>query len=184
MVQCLRGLNELKLSINIEDSTYLIHSVWRTALGRLAKIHSFISAVNFPGRAPALWIRIRQKNTYRVQFDNEALPDRECDKINCGKVQFKALENDLNPSGYRIAISVYDILDNLSLYFSIINEVQPMPHDWTWLDALSGPIDEDFVRAAEDQPATQFRTGSYMLAAWEDPSAATTVLRGGTIVKP
>jgi len=74
MVQCLRGLSELKLSINIEDSTYLIHSVWTTALGRLAEIHSFISAVNFPGRAPALWIRIRQKNTYRVQFDNEALP--------------------------------------------------------------------------------------------------------------
>jgi hypothetical protein len=92
-----------------------------------------------------------------VQFDNEALPDRECDKINCGKVQFKALENVLNPSGYRIAISVYDILDNLSLYFSIINEMQPMPHDWTWLDALSGPIDEDFVHAADDQPATQDR---------------------------
>jgi len=46
--------------------------------------------------------------------------------------------------------------------------VQPIPQDWTWLDALSGPIDEDFVRAAEDQPATQFRTGSYMLTAWED----------------
>lgn len=33
MVQCLRGLSELKLSINIEDGTYLIHSVWGMILG-------------------------------------------------------------------------------------------------------------------------------------------------------
>jgi len=46
--------------------------------------------------------------------------------------------------------------------------MQPIPQDWIWLDALSGPIDEDLVRAAEDQPATQFRTGYYMLAAWVD----------------
>jgi hypothetical protein len=33
MVQCLRCLNELKLFMDIEDGTYLIHSVWGTILG-------------------------------------------------------------------------------------------------------------------------------------------------------
>ena len=41
--------------------------------------------------------------------------------------------------------------------FFTANEEQPIAQDWTWLDALSGPIDEDFVHAADDQPATQDR---------------------------
>ena len=92
MVQCLRGLSELKRFMDIEDVTYLIHSVWGTVLGKRTEIHSWISAVNFPGRAPALWFRIKRSNIRRVQFDNEALPDRECAKINCGRAHFKALE--------------------------------------------------------------------------------------------
>jgi hypothetical protein len=28
----------------------------------------------------------------------------------------------------------------------------PPPHDWTWLDALIGPVDDDFARAATEQP--------------------------------
>ncbi|MBL8484190.1 MAG: AbrB/MazE/SpoVT family DNA-binding domain-containing protein [Rhodocyclaceae bacterium] len=30
--------------------------------------------------------------------------------------------------------------------------LEPIPADWTWLDALAGPVDEDFRRATEDQP--------------------------------
>jgi antitoxin VapB len=31
--------------------------------------------------------------------------------------------------------------------------LEPIATDWTWLDALSGPIDEDVVRAADEKPA-------------------------------
>lgn len=38
-----------------------------------------------------------------------------------------------------------------------------MPHDWTWLDALSGPIDEDVVRAVDEQPTAPDRTEIHQL---------------------
>jgi hypothetical protein len=31
------------------------------------------------------------------------------------------------------------------------------PEDWAWLDALVGPLDEDFVRAATEEPAHALR---------------------------
>jgi hypothetical protein len=31
------------------------------------------------------------------------------------------------------------------------------PKDWAWLDALAGPLDEDFVRAATEQRAHALR---------------------------
>lgn len=37
--------------------------------------------------------------------------------------------------------------------FFTANEEQLIAQDWTWLDALSGPIDEDFVRAVDEKPA-------------------------------
>lgn len=30
--------------------------------------------------------------------------------------------------------------------------LEPIPLDWTWLDALSGPVDADFRQAADEQP--------------------------------
>jgi antitoxin VapB len=38
------------------------------------------------------------------------------------------------------------------MFFTAYEE-QPIAQDWTWLDALSGPIDEDVVRAADEKPA-------------------------------
>jgi antitoxin VapB len=35
--------------------------------------------------------------------------------------------------------------------------LEPIPADWAWLDALSGPLDADFVEAAEAQPPMQER---------------------------
>jgi antitoxin VapB len=31
--------------------------------------------------------------------------------------------------------------------------LEPIARDWTWLDGLSGPIDEDVVRAVDEKPA-------------------------------
>lgn len=30
--------------------------------------------------------------------------------------------------------------------------LEPIPTDWTWLDALTGPVDADFQRAANEHP--------------------------------
>jgi len=30
--------------------------------------------------------------------------------------------------------------------------LEPIPADWTWLDAITGPLDDDFVKAALDRP--------------------------------
>jgi len=30
--------------------------------------------------------------------------------------------------------------------------LEPIPKDWAWLDALTGPVDEDFAKAALDRP--------------------------------
>jgi len=36
------------------------------------------------------------------------------------------------------------------------------PEDWAWLDALVGPVDEDFVRAATEEPAYPLREAAQM----------------------
>ena len=35
--------------------------------------------------------------------------------------------------------------------------LEPVPTDWGWLDALSGPVDQDFVSAVDEKPAEQDR---------------------------
>lgn len=35
--------------------------------------------------------------------------------------------------------------------------LEPVVHDWTWLDELAGPLDEDFVAAVTEQPPQQER---------------------------
>ncbi len=35
--------------------------------------------------------------------------------------------------------------------------LEPIPDDWSWLDALAGKLDEDFARAAKEQPEQQER---------------------------
>jgi antitoxin VapB len=35
--------------------------------------------------------------------------------------------------------------------------LEPIAQDWTWLDALIGPLDDDFVQAASEQPVAQER---------------------------
>jgi antitoxin VapB len=35
--------------------------------------------------------------------------------------------------------------------------LEPLAHDWAWLVAVSGPVDEDFAQAATAQPAEQDR---------------------------
>jgi len=35
--------------------------------------------------------------------------------------------------------------------------LEPVAKDWAWLDALVGPLDDDFVRFATEQPAEQKR---------------------------
>jgi len=35
--------------------------------------------------------------------------------------------------------------------------LEPIAQDWEWLDALGGAPDDDFVRAATEQPAEQQR---------------------------
>ena len=37
--------------------------------------------------------------------------------------------------------------------------LEPIAHDWTWLDALTGPLDADFTQAAAEQPPEQERPG-------------------------
>ena len=35
--------------------------------------------------------------------------------------------------------------------------LEPVAHDWQWLEGLIGPVDEDFAAAAAEQPAGQLR---------------------------
>ena len=35
--------------------------------------------------------------------------------------------------------------------------LEPIAHDWAWLDDVIGPVDEEFERAALEQPAEQER---------------------------
>jgi antitoxin VapB len=35
--------------------------------------------------------------------------------------------------------------------------LEPLPKNWAWLDALIGPVDEDFASATEEEPSDQHR---------------------------
>lgn len=35
--------------------------------------------------------------------------------------------------------------------------LEPIAQDWQWLDKVAGPVDEDFVQAATEQPEQQNR---------------------------
>jgi antitoxin VapB len=35
--------------------------------------------------------------------------------------------------------------------------LEPLPEDWSWLDAIAGKLDEDFVEAVREQPQPQER---------------------------
>jgi len=35
--------------------------------------------------------------------------------------------------------------------------LEPIDDDWSWLDAIAGKLDEDFVRAVEEEPGEQER---------------------------
>jgi len=37
--------------------------------------------------------------------------------------------------------------------------LEPIAHDWTWLDALTDSLDADFQQAAGEQPAAEDRPG-------------------------
>jgi antitoxin VapB len=35
--------------------------------------------------------------------------------------------------------------------------LEPMTEDWSWLDTIAGKLDDDFARAADEQPQQQER---------------------------
>jgi antitoxin VapB len=35
--------------------------------------------------------------------------------------------------------------------------LEPMADDWSWLDAIAGKLDDDFIEAVEERPAQQKR---------------------------
>ena len=35
--------------------------------------------------------------------------------------------------------------------------LEPVADDWSWLDAIAGPLDDDFVRAIDERPRPQER---------------------------
>ena len=35
--------------------------------------------------------------------------------------------------------------------------LEPITKDWEWLDAIAGPVDQDFIDAANEQPTEQER---------------------------
>jgi antitoxin VapB len=37
--------------------------------------------------------------------------------------------------------------------------LEPVVADWSWLDAVAGQLDDDFVAAVDEQPTAQERTG-------------------------
>ncbi len=37
--------------------------------------------------------------------------------------------------------------------------LEPIPETWDWLDAIAGPLDEDFVEAVKEQPEPTERPG-------------------------
>jgi antitoxin VapB len=37
--------------------------------------------------------------------------------------------------------------------------LEPVAMDWDWLDEVTGPLDDDFVKAATEQPGEQDRPG-------------------------
>jgi antitoxin VapB len=40
-----------------------------------------------------------------------------------------------------------------------LGPAKPIPTDWAWLDALIGPLDDDFVQAVNERPPEQERPG-------------------------
>ena len=37
--------------------------------------------------------------------------------------------------------------------------LEPLPEDWSWLDTIARPIDEDFLEAVAERPDDQVRPG-------------------------
>jgi antitoxin VapB len=37
--------------------------------------------------------------------------------------------------------------------------LEPIAHDWAWLERVTGPVDDDFAQAATEKPAGQDRPG-------------------------
>ena len=37
--------------------------------------------------------------------------------------------------------------------------LEPLPEDWSWLDTIARPIDEDFLEAVAERPGDQVRPG-------------------------
>jgi len=35
--------------------------------------------------------------------------------------------------------------------------LEPIAEDWDWLEAITGPVDQDFIGATEEEPAEQQR---------------------------
>jgi antitoxin VapB len=35
--------------------------------------------------------------------------------------------------------------------------LEPIARDWKWLDAITGPVDKDFIEAASEEPSDQER---------------------------
>lgn len=35
--------------------------------------------------------------------------------------------------------------------------LEPIADDWAWLDVLIGPVDDDWIQAANEQPPEQYR---------------------------
>jgi antitoxin VapB len=36
--------------------------------------------------------------------------------------------------------------------------LEPLADDWAWLDAITGPVDDDFIAAVNERPEPQERT--------------------------
>lgn len=48
------------------------------------------------------------------------------------------------------------------LHAAGLDAPKPVAKDWAWLDALTGPLDEDFVRAVNEQPGPQEHPSVHM----------------------
>jgi antitoxin VapB len=47
--------------------------------------------------------------------------------------------------------------------------LESIAQDWTWLDALIGPLDDDFEQAASEQPVAQERPELDFFKSWGVP---------------
>jgi len=64
-----------------------------------------------------------------------------------GRSQAVRLPNDVRFPGERVWIRRHGA--------AVI--LEPMPENWAWLDAIVGKLDDDFVRAVQEQPEQQKR---------------------------